>query len=181
MDKLFWGFFFLVFHFNLNFNSATLSLLPDWVGYLLLYLGCSQLLRESELFQKPRPFCAGLGIYTGILWLIHLWGISVGPPVVGWILGLVVTCLRLYIAMRIVDAITNVEMRRNYDLCAAHLRKVWKVLAVCTAATYLLTLLSALALVCTVLLAVTGIAFLIAIHGTRKAWRAMLDEQSKPF
>ena len=181
MDRLFWGFFFLFLSFNLKFNGASLDLLPDWVGYLLLYRGCSQLLGESELFQKPRPFCLGLGIYAGILWLMDLFGISANFLLVSWLLGFVSTCLDLYTSMLVVDAITNVEMRRNYDLCAAHLRKVWKVLAVCTVAAYILTILPALAVVCVLLAAITGIVFLVAIHGTRKAWRNMLHEQSNPF
>ena len=181
MDKLFWGFFFLFLNFSLNFNGASLGLLPNWIGYILLYRACGELLGESKLFQKPRPFCVGLGIYAAILWLRHLFGLSIGLSVVGWMLGLVVTCLNLYTSMLIVDAITNMEMRRNYDLSAAHLRKVWKVLAVCTVAAHLLTILPALALVCAVLTGITGIVFLIAIHDTRKAWHNMLYEQGKPF
>ena len=181
MDKLFWGFFFLILNFNLNFNGAALGLLPDWVGFLLLYLGCGRLLEESELFRKPRPFCVGLSIYTGVLWLMGLLGISTDLGILSWILGLVAVCLNLYTSMLIVDAITNVEMRRNYDLCAAHLRKVWKVLAVCTAAATLLMIVPALALLCAVIACITGIVFLVAVHGTRKAYRQMLIEQSQPF
>ena len=181
MDQLFWGFFFLFLNFNLNVNGTSLGLLPDWVGYILLYLGCSALERESELFGKPRPFCVGLGIYTGVLWLMDLFGIGAELGILSWLLGLVAVCLNLYTSMLVVDAIANVEMRRNYDLCAAHLKTVWKVLAVCTVAAQLLTILPVLALVCVLIAAVTGIVFLVAIHSTRKAWKNMLDEQSKPF
>ena len=181
MTLLFWGFFFLFLNFNFNFNGATLGLLPEWIGFLLLYRGCGQLLGESELFRKPRPFCVGLGIYTGILWLMGLLGISTDLGILSWILGLVAVCLNLYISMLIVDAITNMEMRRNHDLSAAHLRKVWKVLAVCTVAATLLMIVPALALLCAVVACITGIVFLVAIHGTRKAYRQMLIEQSHPF
>ena len=181
MDQLFWGFFFLFLNFHLNFNGASLGLLPDWVGYILLYLGCSALENESKLFQKPRPFCVGLGIYTGVLWLMDLLGIGADLGILSWILGLVAVCLNLYTSMLVVDAIANLEMHRNYDLCAAHLKNVWKVLAVCTVAAQLLAVFPVLALVCVLVAAVTGIMFLVAIHGTRKAWRNMLAEQSKPF
>ena len=181
MDRLFWGFFFLFLNFNLTFNGASLNLLPDWIGYILLYLGCGQLLSESEMFQKPRPFCVALSVYAGVLWLMDLLGIGANFFVVSWILGFAATCLDLYTSMLVVDAITNVEMHRNYDLCAAHLRKVWKVLAVCTIAAYILTILPALALLCAVIACITGIVFLVAVHGTRKAYRQMLIEQSQPF
>lgn len=181
MDKLFWGFFFLFLNFNLNVNGTSLGLLPDWVGYILLYLGCSALERESDLFGKPRPFCVGLGIYTGVLWLMELLGISANLGILSWLLGLVAVCLNLYVSMLIIDAITNVEMRRNYDLCAAHLRRVWKVLAVCTVIAHLLVIVPVLALICVLVATITSIVFLVAIHSTRKAWKNMLDEQSKPF
>ena len=181
MDKLFWGFFFLFLNFSLNMDGASLQLLPDWLGFILLYLACGELLQESEMFRKPQPFCIGLAIYTGILWLLDLMGIGANLGIVSWILSLAATCLNLYVSMLIIDALSNVEMRRNYDLCVAHLRKVWKVLAVATIAANVLLIVPVIALVCVLVAAVTGIIFLVAVHGTRKAWRNMLDEQSKPF
>ena len=181
MDKLFWGFFLLFLNFSLNMDGATLQLLPDWLGFILLYLACGELLRESEMFQKPRPFCVGLAVYTGILWLMDLVGIGANLGVVSWILGLAATCLNLYVSMLIIDALSNVEMRRNYDLCVAHLRKVWKVLAVATIAANVLVIVPVIALVCVLVAGVAAIVFLVAVHGTRKAWRDMLYEQSKPF
>jgi hypothetical protein len=181
MNKLFWGFFFLFLNFSLNFNGASLQLLPDWLGFILLFAACSELENESELFSKPRPFCIGLAAYTALLWLMDLLGISANLGILSWILGLATTCLNLYVAMLIVDAIANVEMHRNYDLCAAHLRKVWKVLAVCTVITHFLLIVPVLALICVLVAAVTSIVFLVAVNGTCKAWRSMLYEQSKPF
>ena len=181
MDKLFWGFFFLFLNFSLNMDGASLQLLPDWLGFILLYLACGELLQESEMFRKPQPFCIGLAIYTGILWLLDLMGIGANLGIVSWILSLAATCLNLYVSMLIIDALSNVEMRRNYDLCVAHLRKVWKVLAVATVAANVLLIVPVIALVCVLVACVTGIIFLVAVHGTRKAWRNMLYEQSKPF
>ena len=181
MNNLFWGFFLVFLNFNLHINEASLQLLPDWLGFILLFLGCCELLKESDMFQKPRPFCVGLAVYTGLLWLMDLIGISADLGVVSWILGLAATFLNLYTSMLIIDALTNVEMRRNYDLCVAHLRKVWKVLAVTTVAAHLLLIVPVLAVICVLVIAVVDIFFLIAVHGTRKAWQNMLREQSKPF
>ena len=181
MNKLFWGFFFLFLNFNLNFNGASLQLLPDWVGFVLLYAACSELESESELFQKPRPFCIGLAVYTGILWLMDLMGIGANLGILSWVLGLTATCLNLYVSMLIIDAITNMEMRRNYDLCSAYLRRVWKVVAVATIAANVLLIVPVVAVVCALVAAVAGIVFLVAVHKTRKAYHHMIAEQSKPF
>lgn len=181
MDKLFWGFFLLFLNFNLNFNGAVLELLPDWLGFVLLLLACRELLAESELFQKPQPLCIALAIYDGIWWLLDLMGITANLGVVSWILGLAATCLNLYVTMLIVDAITNTEMRRNYDLSAAYLRKVWKVVAVSTVAANVLMVVPVVAVVCILVAAVAGIVFLVAVHRTRKAYRNMRYEFSKPL
>lgn len=181
MNKLFWGFFFLFLNFSVNMDVSSLQLLPDWVGFILLYAACNELESESDMFQKPRPFCLGLAVYTGILWLLDLMGIGANLGIVSWILALVATCLNLYVSMLIIDALTNVEMHRNYDLCTTHLRKVWKVLAVATIAANVLLIVPVIALVCMLVACVAAIVFLVAVHGTRKAWRNMLYEQSKPF
>lgn len=181
MNKLFWGFFLIYLDFNLNFGASTLQLLPDWLGFVLLYIACVELLGESELFQRPQPFCAGLAIYSAIAWLVNLTGFGAGSSVLWWVLALVDTALTLYVNYLVIDALANVEMRRNYDLCTAHLRKVWMVLAVATVSACLLMIVPQIAVICVIAAAVAGIFFLVAIHGTRKAWRNMMDEQSLPL
>ena len=38
--RVFWGYFFLLLDFNLNFNSAfTIPLLPNFVGWIFLWRG----------------------------------------------------------------------------------------------------------------------------------------------
>ena len=37
MKKVFWGFFFVYLNFNLTLNGHALNLLPDFVGYILLF------------------------------------------------------------------------------------------------------------------------------------------------
>ena len=182
MNKLVWGFFLIFLNFSLNFNGASLQLLPDWLGFILLYLACGELLGESEMFQKPRPFCVGLSIYSAIIWVLDFAGFDTEAGVLSWILSIAFSALTLYVGYLVIEAFRNVEMRRNYDLCSVHLRKVWLVLAVTTAAGYvLLLLLPTLALVCAIAAGIAGIVFLVAVHGTRKAWHNMMDEQSRPL
>ena len=182
MNKLFWGFFFLFLNFSVNMDVSSLQLLPDWVGFILLYAACNELESESDMFQKPRPFCVGLSIYSAILWVLDFAGFDTAAGVLSWILSIAFSVLTLYVGYLVIEAFRNVEMRRNYDLCSVHLRKVWLVLAVTTAAGYvLLLLLPTLALVCAIAAGIAGIVFLVAVHGTRKAWHNMMDEQSRPL
>ena len=45
MSKIFAGFLFVFLNFNLTLNQTyTVNLLPDFIGFLLLYLGTRELL-----------------------------------------------------------------------------------------------------------------------------------------
>lgn len=73
MKKLFWGFFFIFLNFHLNFNSYSLNILPDFVGYLLLFQGTKALGAESHYFRSIQPFTVGMAVYTAILWVGTCW------------------------------------------------------------------------------------------------------------
>ena len=45
----------------------------------------------------------------------------------------------------------------------------------------LLLLLPKLALLCAIAAGIAGIVFLVAVHGTRKVWHNMMEEQSRPL
>lgn len=92
MKNIFWGFFFLFVNFNLTVNGHILNLLPPFVGCWLLYRGFEELRAESERFYALRPFTVGLGIYTALIWIGDLLGVSTGSWIsvlVGIILFLV--------------------------------------------------------------------------------------------
>ena len=181
MNKLFWGFFLLFLNFHLSFNANTLQLLPDWLGFILLYLACAELRSESELFGKPQPFCIGLAIYDATFWLLDFLAINVQLGILGWALRLAALCLRLYVTLLVVKAIANMEMRRNADLGSAWLRRVWTVLAAASIAACLLTLIPALAILGAITAGIAGIVFLVAVHKTRKAYRQMLSDYRQDF
>ncbi|MGG7176309.1 hypothetical protein ACQPU1_01860 [Clostridium paraputrificum] len=46
--KIFWGFIFLVFDFNL----FMVNIFPDFIGFFLIYIGCSSLAKEDISFEK---------------------------------------------------------------------------------------------------------------------------------
>jgi hypothetical protein len=188
MNKLFWGFFLLLLDFKLSFGTSPLSfgtsvlhLLPDWLGYAFLAAGCSRMERESQLFEKPRPFCAGLAGVGFLVWLGDLLGVSFGTNVFSVLLSLVFLCLRLYVIWMIINAIANVEMHRNYDLSSSYLRKVWMVMAVATVAACLSLWAPVLAAVAALVAGIVCIIFLFAFSSTDKLYRQMLEEHNQSF
>ena len=80
MKGIFWGFFLIFINFYVTINGHTLNLLPTFAGYILLYRAAGELLGESGRFGKLRPFAVAVAIYTGILWVGDLLGVTGANP-----------------------------------------------------------------------------------------------------
>lgn len=129
MKKVFWGFFFIHLNFYVSIYGHTLYLLPTFVGYLLLYQAAGTLARESDRFKNLRPYAVAVAIYTGILWVGALLGIT-GENWLGAILELVALVIALYISWSVVQAILEMEESRSADLNGRAVRRDWLVLVI---------------------------------------------------
>ena len=107
-----------------------------------LYAGVME--AESLLFAPIRPFAVGMAVYTGILWLGDLLGVTGQGSWLGTLLGLAAMAISLYVSWSVVQAIRDVESRREADLNSTSLKTAWTVLAVAQVAAYVLALLVSL-------------------------------------
>ena len=58
MTKIFVGFLFVFLNFNFTLNDTyVINLLPDFVGFILLYMGTRELLEESPRYTTAGPGC----------------------------------------------------------------------------------------------------------------------------
>ena len=129
MKKVFWGFFFVYLNFNLTLNGHALNLLPDFVGYILLFQAAGALAEESGRFRTLRPFVAGMAVYTGILWVGELLGVT-GENWLGILLDTAALVVSLYISWNVVQAILEMEESRSADLNGRAVRRDWLVLVI---------------------------------------------------
>ena len=89
--RVFWGYFFLLLDFNLNFNSTfTIPLLPNFVGWIFLWRGADILSSARPSLELLKPFCTALGVCSLTQFLPAL--DSLLP---GW-LSLFISMLTLY-------------------------------------------------------------------------------------
>ena len=186
MKKLFWGFFFVFFNFHLSINQYTLQLLPDFVGYLLLFQGAKELETENRYFKNIQPFTVGMAVYTAILWAGELLGLmgdrGMYHQTLTGILALISTAVALYISWVLVQGVLEMESRRAADLNGGTLYQWWKGLAVLRIAGWLLgrmaslTNAAAMAMLATALTVasiVLNVLYLIAWWRAAKAWEAL--------
>lgn len=180
MKKVFWGFFFLFINFNLTVNGHALNVLPPFVGCWLLYRGFQELEGESERFASLRPFAVGLGIYTALIWVGNLLGVDSGSWI-GVLLGIAASIVELYIAWGVVQALREVEERRQANLNTTAMYHAWILLLVTQVAVYgiqllglvLWSLAAALAVICIFAGLLGIILFLVAVWRSRRLYEEL--------
>ena len=90
LTKLAWSYFLIYFDFNIN----TVSILPSFVGYLLIFLAIRDLACEEKELLLLRPFAIILICWHGAKWLLS-WG-SVDLDGLSEIGGILLGLINLY-------------------------------------------------------------------------------------
>jgi len=184
MKKLFLGFLFIYLNFDLSFNQFTLNVFPDFVGYIFLLQGVKELDAESSLFRGIRPFATGMVVYTAILWVGKLMGLTAGGNWVATLLELISTAVSLYISWVLIQGVLDMEQHHGADLNGKTLYGRWKAMVAVLLLNYLLALLANVAnlVVVMTLITVTVLAslfliflFLFAWNRSAKAYEKLLQ------
>ena len=56
MRNIFVGLLFIFLDFNLDFGTTRVGLIPDFIGYIMVFQGLKELIFLSEHFAKAKPF-----------------------------------------------------------------------------------------------------------------------------
>lgn len=89
-----WGYFFLHIDFNFNVNQASVSILPKFVGWLLLLSAIGKLAGERRDLALLRPLGWLMAAWTGADWLLNWAGLSASGHVL--FLDLLVSAAVIY-------------------------------------------------------------------------------------
>lgn len=66
MSKIFVGLLLVFLDINFTFNTTTIGLLPDFIGYFILIGGLAEMAAVNSHFGKARPFAIAMAIYDSI-------------------------------------------------------------------------------------------------------------------
>lgn len=140
MKKLMLGFVFIFLDFNLNLNEVSINLLPSFVGYILLYMGLGEMMKEVPRYGKIRIFCSVMVAVDFITWICNLLGLATmledvlvsvaGAEALYLLITLAMTVVSYYISYQIVMGIADIEKKNEYSLGAGRLEKVWLIMVV---------------------------------------------------
>lgn len=170
MEKLFIGYLFLALELKIYVGSAAVGLLPDFVGYLLLFLGLTELRGESRFFARAKPWALGLCVYTGALYVLDLIALSVPMRVLRWGLGAAALAAGLVVSHWVVRGVQDVEQRRCRDLAGQRLGTIWLYRAVLNAICYSLGWVPVAGTACAVAAFIMGVCFLAALYKSAKLY-----------
>jgi hypothetical protein len=167
MKNIFTGFILIFLDFNLNLGNSQIGLIPDFVGYIIMISGLVEMGRESELFIKVKPYASGMAIYTGILYLLDLLGISSSLGVLSYVLALTSIAVSLYISYNIVMGVIDIERKYNTLFNGSRLKSTWNLLAIFNVLTFVLSLIPAVAIICIILTFIVTICFLVDFNKSK--------------
>ena len=170
MNRLVLGMLFVFLDIPLELGSATLELLPDFVGYLLMMKGLRELSVESTVFQRGETVALVMAVIHGVHWLMDFFAASVQAELYAWLVGLVVTVLDLVLTYWVVKGVEDMERRYHWVLQAGKLRSMWLVQLVLTILCTLLNWLPLVGTVCVIASFVVAVCFLVAMNDTRKRY-----------
>lgn len=170
MKNIWIGFLLIFLDFTLNLGSSKIGLIPDFIGYLMMARGLSELSEESSLFEVVRPFATGMAVYTGVLYAMDLFGISASLGYFSALLGIVSTAVSLYISYEIVMGVRAMEDKYGTDLNGESLYSAWKLQAVFSLITFLSLLLPVLALIFIMAAFFAAVYFLVMFSRTKNRY-----------
>ena len=172
MRYIFIGLILNFLDFNVNFGSSNIELLPDFVGYILMYQGMKELSGDSEWFRKLPSFTIAMAIYSGIIFVLELFGMSTESSI--WlfiILGIISQIISLYIIYGIIMGIMDMERDNTWELYSEPLFSAWKVIVVCSILVIpLMLVLPVLSLIGAIIQLIASIYFLISFNRTKNAY-----------
>jgi hypothetical protein len=143
LKNIFIGMLFVFLDFNIHAGASTIELIPDFVGYIIMLQGIKELLEESNWFQKITSFTIGMAIYSAVIYMLDLLGVSASfstglESVFFVILSIITFVLILYINYGIIMGVRDMEIKHKWELGSEILHSAWRVLAMLSVLSYLL-------------------------------------------
>ncbi|MDD4113759.1 MAG: hypothetical protein PHC56_12135 [Herbinix sp.] len=170
MGNVFIGFILVFLDFNLDIGSSRIGLIPDFIGYIYILKGLEELDGESTFFMKVKPFVTGMAVYSGILYIMDLFGISVSLGLFTYVLAFVSIAISLYISYNIVMGVIDMEGKYNTTLNGERLKSTWTLLAVFNILTIVSLLTPLLTIIGIILSFIATIIFLVDFNNSKKLY-----------
>ncbi len=162
MILFFFGFLFVFLDFNYAIGGATVNLIPDFIGYILVILGCRSIGRQSNHFILVRIVALLLMAWSAVAFVMGLVSFEM-HYIVRIIVDIVVMLCALYMTYELTEGIKTYERSLSRPIGAAQLSSAWVLLCMGNLIYYFTFFFESLYLVCILLLILSLIWFEYAV------------------
>ena len=170
MKNIFTGFLLVFLDFDLNLGSSKIGLLPDFIGYISMIIGLSELAQDSVRFTKAKTYAFGMAFYTGILYIFDFVGITPSFGVFSYLFSVLATVVSLYISYNIVMGVFDIEKKHGISLDGERLRAAWMLNAVFSVLTYLLYWAGPLGIFSVIAYFIVAVYFLVVFNRSKNLY-----------
>ncbi len=121
-SKIFWGFIFL---FDFRFNGV--DIIPDFIGFILIYFGLQMLAEKNNNFESAKSLAFPL-IFISVFDIYHIQKPGINITTMSWIgliIGVVFTILNLIMVYRICLGISEMANERSENELATKSMNRW--------------------------------------------------------
>lgn len=175
MRNIFIGLLFIFLNFNITIGASIIGLIPGFIGYIYILKGFDELKEQGEWFTRLRPYATGMAIYSGVLYVFDLLGISTSMGALFTVpLGLVSTIISLYISYGIVMGIKDMEVVNQFELNTGALLSAWKVMAFCAIISYLVIWIPIIAIIGIIIGFIASIWFLYSFSQSKNKYYSLI-------
>lgn len=173
MGYFFFGFLLALINFPITVGNGTVDILPSFVGYLLLLLGCRAIGHECERFKRVKIAAIVLGVFSlaqFFLDALSLWPAEI-PEIVRTVISIAVTLMALYISYEFTESMKIVERSFSKPLGVSQLATAWTLLCIGTVLYSFGAFLEDLILLCFILHILAVAWFLTSLYGVWKNFK----------
>ncbi|MDF2944652.1 MAG: hypothetical protein K0S01_3510 [Herbinix sp.] len=170
MKNIFIGLILIFLDFSLNLGNSKIGLIPDFIGYIVMISGLEEMAGESTLFINVKPYVTGMAVYTGILYLLDLVGVSVSLGVLTYVLAITSTAISLYISYNIVMGVIDMEGKYNTSLNGDSLKSTCLLLVVFNVLNFVSWLIPSFAIIFIIMSFIVSICFLVAFNYSKNLY-----------
>ena len=182
MKKIFIGLLFIMLALKIR-----IDLLPDFVGYLLIWKGCAEMSADSSKLTSARSLALVMTAVTAVIFVMGLFGLTSGLGLLGTVIELVMVLGSLLMIFMLGQGICQVQEKNGVELNGQAIINSGKLLAVSEIVAYVLLLIGGtegvLALVATVLLLASFLFKVVLLisafmaNKMYKAWKNPVEEE----
>ena len=171
MMKLFWGFTLILLDVPLELGSASIEVLPDFLGYFLLMRGMEPFLDEERFFARGRHAAFGLMLLSIVLWIAALTDPQTKTAIAIWGGTLAAETVGLVLLHGTAREICGLERKKQWDLHGERIRSMVPVVMTMQIICKLLDWIPVVGRIALLAGAVTSCCFLAAFWNTSRRFQ----------